>query len=189
MRSQSRLAQLGSGLPDAQFIEAGAKMIEDVNALWAQSEMIVKVKEPVEEEYGRIAEGQLLFTYFHLAAVPSLAPVLLEKKATAVAYETIALPDGRLPLLQPMSMVAGKMSVQIGANLLESHNGGKGVLLGGVPGTRRGRVVILGGGTVGTAAAKNCGWTRCQCHYSRCLDAANGVPRRYLWNTRQLKSF
>ena len=115
-------AGLGSGLPDAQFIEAGAKMIEDVDALWAQSEMIVKVKEPVEEEYGRIAEGQLLFTYFHLAAVPSLAPVLLEKKATAVAYETIALPDGRLPLLQPMSMVAGKMSVQIGANLLESHN-------------------------------------------------------------------
>ena len=147
-------AGLGSGLTDAQFIEAGATMVEDVDALWADSEMIVKVKEPVEEEYGRIAEGQLLFTYFHLAAVPSLAPVLLERKATAVAYETIALPDGRLPLLQPMSMVAGKMSVQIGANLLESHNGGKGVLLGGVPGTRRGRVVILGGGTVGTAAAK-----------------------------------
>jgi alanine dehydrogenase len=147
-------AGLGSGIPDQRFEAAGAKLVDDADELWQSSEMIIKVKEPVAEEYSRIQNGQTLFTYFHLAAVPDLAPVLLERKATAVAYETIQLSDGRLPLLEPMSVVAGKMSTQIGANLLEKDRGGKGVLLGGVPGVRRGRVVILGGGTVGTAAAK-----------------------------------
>jgi alanine dehydrogenase len=147
-------AGLGSGIPDTRFAAAGAELVDDADDLWQSSEMIIKVKEPVADEYARIQEGQTLFTYFHLAAVPDLAPVLLERKATAVAYETIQLANGRLPLLEPMSVVAGKMSTQIGANLLEKDRGGKGVLLGGVPGVRRGRVVILGGGTVGTAAAK-----------------------------------
>ena len=128
---RSRLAQASTADPDAQFIEAGAKMIEDVNALWAQSEMIVKVKEPVEEEYVPKDNCSLRISTwrpFHLW------PRTPRKESDRGGHETIALPDGRLPLLQPMSMVAGKMSVQIGANLLESHNGGKGVLLGGVPG-------------------------------------------------------
>lgn len=144
----------GSYIPDAAFREAGATLMPTADAVWSAADMIIKVKEPVPLEYGLIREKQTLFTYFHLAAVPDLAPVLVERKATAVAYETIQLPDGRLPLLQPMSEVAGKMSVQIGANLLEKERGGKGILLGGVPGVRRGRVVILGGGTVGMAAAK-----------------------------------
>ena len=147
-------AGIGSGISDQQFVAAGARILDTAEEVWASSEMIMKVKEPVAEEYDLIQHHQLIFTYFHLAAVPELLPVLLDKKVSAVSYETIQLSDGRLPLLQPMSEVAGKMSVQIGANLLESDRGGKGVLLGGVPGVRRGRVVILGGGTVGTAAAK-----------------------------------
>ena len=147
-------AGIGSGLRDELYKQAGATLVESADEVWKNSEMIVKVKEPVSSEYRLIQQQQTLFTYFHLAAVPDLAPVLLERRATAIAYETIQLPSGRLPLLQPMSEVAGKMSVQIGANLLERERGGKGVLLGGVPGVRRGRVVILGGGTVGTAAAK-----------------------------------
>lgn len=146
-------AGLGSGISDERFAQAGAE-ITSVDEVWTKSDMIMKVKEPIAAEYTRIQPRQTLFTYFHLAAVPELAPVLLEQEVTAVAYETIQLPNGRLPLLQPMSEVAGKMSVQIGAHLLEKASGGKGVLLGGVPGVRRGRVVILGGGTVGTAAAK-----------------------------------
>jgi alanine dehydrogenase len=144
----------GSGITDAMFKDAGATIVPRAEDVWSSSEMIIKVKEPVAAEYNLIQEKQTLFTYFHLAAVPDLAPVLTSKKVTAVAYETIQLPDGRLPLLQPMSEVAGKMSVQIGANLLENERGGKGILLGGVPGVRRGRVVIIGGGTVGMAAAK-----------------------------------
>lgn len=147
-------AGVGSGLRDELYKEAGALIVDSAEEVWTSSEMIVKVKEPVQSEYKLIRPKQTLFTYFHLAAVADLAPVLLERRATAIAYETIQLPGGRLPLLQPMSEVAGKMSVQIGANLLEKERGGKGVLLGGVPGVRRGRVVILGGGTVGTAAAK-----------------------------------
>ncbi len=144
----------GSNLPDAAYLEAGAILKLTAQDVWSSAEMIMKVKEPVASEYPLIQDGQTLFTYFHLAAVPDLAPVLLARKVSAVAYETIQLPSGRLPLLQPMSEVAGKMSVQIGAHLLEKESGGKGILLGGVPGVRRGRVVILGGGTVGTAAAK-----------------------------------
>jgi alanine dehydrogenase len=146
-------AGVGSGISDATFQQAGAQ-ITTVDEVWQKSDLIMKVKEPIPAEYKRIRAKQTLFTYFHLAAVPELAPVLLEQKVTAIAYETIQLPSGRLPLLQPMSEVAGKMSVQIGANLLEKERGGKGVLLGGIPGVRRGRVAILGGGTVGTAAAK-----------------------------------
>lgn len=152
------LIQAGAGkssyIADSAFVEAGATIAPDAEHVWAKSDMIIKVKEPVPAEYGLIRDEQTLFTYFHLAAVPDLAPVLIERRVAAVAYETIQLVDGHLPLLQPMSEVAGKMSVQVGANLLEKERGGKGILLGGVPGVRRGRVVILGAGTVGMAATK-----------------------------------
>lgn len=147
-------AGTGSSITDEQFEAAGATIVPSAEELWKSAEMIVKVKEPVVAEHELIQPGQTLFTYFHLAAVPELAPVLVDKKVSAIAYETVELPDGRLPMLQPMSVVAGKMATQVGATLLERGHGGKGVLLGGVPGVRRGRVLVLGGGTSGTAAAK-----------------------------------
>ena len=147
-------AGLGVGIGDSDYEEAGATMVPTAEEVWRAAEMVVKVKEPVAEEYDLIQQGQTIYTFFHLAAVPDLVPVLLSRSVTTVAYETIQTREGRLPLLQPMSEVAGKMSVQVGASLLERERGGKGVLLGGVPGVRRGRVVVLGGGIVGTAAAK-----------------------------------
>ena len=144
----------GSGIGDAAYVEAGARIVPTAEEVWQRSEMIIKVKEPIEPEYDRMQHGQLVFTYFHLAAVPALAKALLEKEVAAVAYETIQLDDGGLPLLKPMSEVAGKMSIQVGAMCLEKEHGGRGVLLGGVPGVRRGRVAIIGGGVVGTNAAK-----------------------------------
>lgn len=144
----------GSGIGDDAYVAAGCTIVDGADETWAAGEMVIKVKEPIAEEYDRIQHGQLVYTYFHLAAVPELAPVLLEKEVSAVAYETIQTPDGRLPLLQPMSEVAGRMAVQVGARCLEKEAGGRGVLLGGIPGVRRGKVVILGGGTVGTEAAK-----------------------------------
>jgi alanine dehydrogenase len=149
-----RGAGLGSGLADDAYLAVGAEIVEDPDEVWARADMVVKVKEPIEAEHGRFREGQIVYTYFHLAAVPELAPVLLEKRITAIAYETIELDDGRLPLLQPMSEVAGRMSIQVGARCLEREMGGAGVLLGGVPGVRRGRVAIIGAGVVGTEAAK-----------------------------------
>ncbi len=147
-------AGLGSYIPDAEFKRAGATLV-DVDDVWGKAEMIVKVKEPLKPEYARMREGQTVYTYFHLAGVdPELTEVLLKKKVTAVAYETIQLADGSLPLLKPMSEVAGKMAIQVGAMCLERERGGKGILLGGVPGVRRGRVAIIGGGVVGTCAAK-----------------------------------
>ncbi len=143
-----------SGFSDAEYIKSGATVLPTAKDVWTRAEMIIKVKEPVESEYDLIQENQILYTYLHLAAVPGLVPVLIKKNVTAIAYETIQMLDGSLPLLQPMSQVAGKMSVQIGASLLECGHGGKGLLLGGVPGVRRGRVTILGGGVVGTSAAK-----------------------------------
>src|SRR5437588_4676703 len=116
--------------------------------------MIIKVKEPISSEYPLMKEGQTIYTYFHLAADKPLSKALLDRKIAAVAYETIQTEDGQLPLLKPMSEVAGRMAVQIGAVMLEKEHGGKGILLSGVPGVRRGRVAILGGGTVGTNAAK-----------------------------------
>ena len=144
----------GSAIPDEAYEQAGAKIVDTADDVWERSDMIVKVKEPVAEEYDRIQPEQLIYTYFHLAAVPELADVLLEKNVTSVAYETIQLPDGQLPLLEPMSEVAGRMSIQVGARCLEREMGGKGVLLGGVPGVHQARVVIIGGGTVGTEAAR-----------------------------------
>ncbi len=149
-----RAAGDGAGIPDAEFERVGAKIVRQADELWKRAEMIVKVKEPVEAEYDRIQQGQVICTFFHLANVPELARVLLKKRVAAVAYETIQLEDGSLPLLKPMSEIAGKMSIQVGAAALERAHGGKGILLGGVPGVRRGRATIIGGGVVGTAAAK-----------------------------------
>jgi alanine dehydrogenase len=147
-------AGLGSGIRDQDYARAGATIVESASEIWGHAEMIVKVKEPLPEEYGLMRDGQIVYTYFHLAAVPELARVLLERRVTAVAYETIETDDGRLPLLQPMSAVAGRMAVQVGASFLERERGGKGILLGGVAGVRRGRVAIIGGGVVGQNAAR-----------------------------------
>lgn len=147
-------AGVGSGLPDTAYEAVGAMIVDKADEVWARAEMVVKVKEPVAGEYGLMREGQTIYTYFHLAADRPLSKALLERKVAAVAYETIQTDDGQLPLLKPMSEVAGRMAVQVGAVQLEKENGGKGILLSGVPGVRRGKVVILGGGTVGTNSAK-----------------------------------
>jgi len=147
-------AGLGSGISDETFRAAGAELVAGADEVWKRAEMIFKVKEPLPEEYPRMREGQILYTYLHLAAVPVLAQEMMKRGVTGVAYETIELPDGRLPLLQPMSAVAGRMAVQVAATYLEKEHGGKGILLGGVPGVRRGRVAIIGGGVVGMNAAR-----------------------------------
>ncbi len=145
-------AGLGSGIRDEDFEAAGATIVSSAEEAWA-ADMVMKVKEPLPSEYGFFREGLILFTYLHLAPLPELTRELMNKKVRAIAYETIEGPDGGLPLLRPMSEVAGRMSVQVGASSLEKEHGGKGILLGGVPGTRRGRVAILGGGIVGSNAA------------------------------------
>lgn len=147
-------AGLASGICDAQYAQAGAEIVAAATQVWQRADMIVKVKEPIADEYEHLQEGQLLFTYLHLSAEPRLTEVLLRKSVTAIAYETIELDDGSLPLLIPMSEVAGRMSVQLGARLLEKSGGGKGLMLGGVPGVQRGRVSIIGGGTAGSNAIK-----------------------------------
>ena len=144
----------GSGFEDSLYIRAGATILDSPDDIWAQGEMIVKVKEPIAPEYPRMREGQLLFTYLHLAPDVELTKQLLERKVTGVAYETITDKRGTLPLLTPMSEVAGRMAVQVGAHYLEKMSGGRGILLGGVPGVPAARVVIIGGGVVGTNAAK-----------------------------------
>ncbi|MBN8231992.1 alanine dehydrogenase [Corallococcus macrosporus] len=148
-------AGVGSGIPDSEYQRVGAQIISSADEVWKRSEMVVKVKEPIAPEYERMQPGQIVYTYFHLAGVdPELTKTLLKKKVTAVAYETLQLDDGSLPLLKPMSEVAGKMAIQVGAACLEKAHGGKGILLGGVPGVRRGRVAVIGGGVVGLCAAK-----------------------------------
>ncbi|WP_342554540.1 alanine dehydrogenase [Paenibacillus sp. FSL R7-0652] len=146
-------AGLGSGFLDQEYTQAGAVIIETAAKVWQNAELILKVKEPLAGEYHYFRPGLILFTYLHLAAEPALAKALIEKRVTALAYETLEV-GGSLPLLTPMSEVAGRMAAQIGAQLLEKTEGGKGILLSGVPGVSRGRVVIIGGGTVGTNAAK-----------------------------------
>src|SRR6266481_8142177 len=148
-----RNAGLGSGYPDQDYIKAGAEIVEQAKEVFARADMIVKVKEPREAEFPLLRKGQILFTYLHLAASKSLTEALLKSGVTAVAYETIQV-DHRLPLLEPMSEIAGRMSVVMGANFLAKYNGGSGVLLGGVPGVLPGRVVVLGGGTSGVNAAR-----------------------------------
>lgn len=146
-------AGLGSGITDEEYKAAGARLA-DKKRLFAESGMIVKVKEPLPAEYALFRKGQILYTYLHLAAAAELTRVLSRAGVKAVAYETIQLADGSLPLLTPMSEVAGRMAVQLGAHYLTKHEGGRGVLLGGVPGVHRGYVTIIGGGVVGINAAK-----------------------------------
>ena len=144
----------GSGFSDEQYTQAGATLLETADEVWQTGDMIVKVKEPIAPEYPRMRENQLLFTYLHLAPEFELTKQMMERGVTGVAYETITDRQGRLPLLTPMSEVAGRMSVQVGATYLEKMNGGRGILLGGVPGVPAADVVIIGGGIVGTEAAK-----------------------------------
>lgn len=152
------LVQAGAGslsaFPDAEYAAAGAKVVETAACVWKQADMIVKVKEPIEQEIPFFREGLVLFTYLHLAPLPKLTDSLLERKVTGIAYETIRDRNGSLPLLLPMSEVAGRMSVQVGASYLEKGKGGRGLLLGGVPGVLPANVCIIGGGVVGTNAAK-----------------------------------
>jgi alanine dehydrogenase len=142
------------GVSDADYLAAGATMAEDAAQVFADAELIVKVKEPSLEECAMLRPGQLLFTYLHLAAARPQAEALREGRVTAIAYETVTADDGSLPLLTPMSEVAGRMSIQVGANFLQKPNGGEGILLGGVPGVEPARVVIIGGGVAGTNAAE-----------------------------------
>lgn len=147
-------AGLGSDLADQLYQKAGAELVGRAAEVFARAELIVKVKEPLAAEFELLQPGHLLFTYLHLAAAPELTRVLLKKKITAIAYETIERADGLLPLLQPMSEIAGRMAVQVGARYLEKEHGGRGVLLSGAPGVRQGRVAILGAGTVGRNALR-----------------------------------
>ncbi|MFD1851883.1 alanine dehydrogenase [Oceanobacillus bengalensis] len=146
-------AGLGSSFTDEQYTAAGANIVSSAKEAWNQ-EMVMKVKEPLPEEYGYFYEGLILFTYLHLANERELTKALVEKKVIGIAYETVQLPNRSLPLLTPMSEVAGRMATQIGAQFLEQPKGGKGILLSGIPGVKRGKVTIIGGGGVGTNAAK-----------------------------------
>ena len=147
-------AGFGSGFTNEDYIAVGAEILTTAKEVWDLSDMIMKVKEPLPSEYDYFREGLILFTYLHLAPEPELTKALLDKKVIGIAYETVQLDNGGLPLLMPMSEVAGRMSIQIGAQFLEKPHGGKGVLLGGVPGVLPAEVVIVGGGHVGTNAAK-----------------------------------
>lgn len=146
-------AGLGSGFLDEAYVQAGARLLGKADDVWNEADMIVKVKEPLDPEFSRMKPGQILFTFLHLAANRNLADKLLEKKIVGIGYETVQLKDGTLPLLAPMSEVAGALSVQMGAYCLEAKNGGMGILLPGVPGVRPCRVSILGGGVAGITAA------------------------------------
>ncbi|MCL2083980.1 MAG: alanine dehydrogenase, partial [Oscillospiraceae bacterium] len=147
-------AGAGSGFADHEYADAGARVMPGPEAVYAAADMIYKVKEPLEPEYKLLREGQILFAYLHLAPDPQQLEALLSAKSVAVAYETVQLDNGSLPLLQPMSEIAGRMSVQVGAYLLQKVNSGSGILLGGVPGVAPGHVVIIGGGAVGINAAR-----------------------------------
>ncbi|MDZ4839927.1 MAG: alanine dehydrogenase [Bacteroidota bacterium] len=147
-------AGIGSGFLDEDYTSAGAHLIQTIEEVYGVAEMIIKVKEPIKLEYNLIKEGQLLFTYFHFASSEELTHAMIERKAVCLAYETVEKEDRSLPLLVPMSEVAGRMAVQEGAKYLEKPMGGRGVLLGGVPGVLPGKVLIIGGGIVGTQAAK-----------------------------------
>ena len=146
-------AGVGSGFSNQDYLAAGAKIVETAKEVWAQAEMIVKVKEPIAAEYPHMRKGQVLFTYLHLAASKDCTDAIISSGTTAIAYETVQLANRQLPLLQPMSEVAGRLSAQIGAYQLMKTNGGVGVLMGGVPGTPRAKVVVIGGGVAGTEAA------------------------------------
>lgn len=144
---------LASGFSDEDYSQAGAKILKQAKAVWEQSDLVAKVKEPIESEYPYLRHGLTLFTFLHLASVPSLVDVLCQNQVTAIGYETVELADGSLPLLTPMSEVAGRIATQIGTYLLHTNHGGKGLLLGGVTGTKKGLVVVIGGGHVGLSVA------------------------------------
>jgi len=148
-----RTAGRGSSIFDSEFERAGARIVGDADAVFADSDMVLKVKEPVEEEFHRLREGLILFTYLHLAASEPVTRALLDSKTTGVAYETVEDPDGSLPLLAPMSEVAGRMAPQVGAHFLERENGGRGILMGGVSGVAPAKVVVIGAGMSGINAA------------------------------------
>ncbi len=147
-------AGLGSGLADRAYEAAGAVVADSAKQVWGQADMIMKVKEPQESEYAQLRDGLILFTYLHLAANESVTRALLDRKVTAIGYETIQLDDGSLPLLAPMSEIAGRLAIQVGAWSLQAENGGRGILLGGASGVRPGKVVILGAGMSGSAACQ-----------------------------------
>lgn len=147
-------AGAGSNIADAEYEESGAKIVSSAKEVFESSDMIIKVKEPIEEEYKYLREGLILYTFLHLASGRKLTEELLKRNVTAIGYETIQIENGTLPLLTPMSEIAGKLSVQVGASFLEKERGGRGVLLGGVPGVLPGKVVIIGGGIAGINAAK-----------------------------------
>jgi alanine dehydrogenase len=144
----------GSGFQDTDYLEAGAKTLKTIEDVYKKAEMIIKVKEPIKKEYSLIRENQLLFTYFHFASYKPLTQAMIKSKAICLAYETVEMPDRSLPLLVPMSEIAGRMATQEGAKYLEKPMGGLGILLGGVPGVQPAKVLVLGGGVVGTHAAK-----------------------------------
>jgi alanine dehydrogenase len=146
-------AGIGSSITDDEFVAAGARILPTADDVWGTGDLILKVKEPIEEEYGRMREGQTLFTYLHLAASKSCTDALLDRKVTGIAYETVELPDRSLPLLAPMSEVAGRMAPQVGAATLQRANGGRGVLMGGVSGVYAAKVVVIGAGVSGMNAA------------------------------------
>ena len=146
-------AGAGSSIPNDEYVRAGARIVDDADIVFAESDMVLKVKEPIEEEFPRLREGLILFTYLHLAASEPVTRALMASGTTAIAYETVEGPDETLPLLAPMSEVAGRMAPQVGATLLEREHGGRGVLLGGVSGVRPGKVVVIGAGMAGMNAA------------------------------------
>jgi alanine dehydrogenase len=147
-------AGIGSGFADEAYAGVGGELVGSSEDVWARADMIVKVKEPIEPEWPQMRAGQVVFTYFHFAASEELTRAVMDSGSIAIAYETVQLPSGELPLLTPMSEVAGRMAVQEGAKYLEKYHGGRGILLGGVPGVRPAEVLIIGGGVVGTNAAK-----------------------------------
>ncbi|MFY0651809.1 MAG: alanine dehydrogenase [Cyclobacteriaceae bacterium] len=149
-----KTAGVGSGFSDEEYLQAGASMLESIEQIYEKAEMIIKVKEPIEAEYALIKKDQLVFTYFHFASYEPLTNAMIASNAVCLAYETVEKADRSLPLLVPMSEVAGRMAIQEGAKYLEKPSGGRGILLGGVPGVRPAKVMILGGGIVGTHAAK-----------------------------------
>jgi alanine dehydrogenase len=146
-------AGLGSSITDEEYAAAGARILATADDVWGEADLVCKVKEPIAEEYGRMREGQVLFTYLHLAASPQCTQALVDRRVTGIAYETVQLPDGSLPLLAPMSEVAGRMAPQVGATTLQRENGGRGVLMGGVSGVYAAKVVVLGAGVSGMNAA------------------------------------
>ncbi|MGO1590787.1 MAG: alanine dehydrogenase [Ancrocorticia sp.] len=159
------LVEMGAGIDSSfsneEYASAGASLVDTAEEVWARAEMILKVKEPIASEYPLIREGQILFTYLHLAADRPLTEALVASGATAIAYETVQLPDRSLPLLAPMSVIAGRLSAQVGANELMKPNGGRGLLLGGIPGAPRAHVVVIGGGYGGRKRCGQCDRVGC----------------------------